>query len=630
MRKVLPAIASLLATLLLAAQAAAAGPTGHEVRDLHYGDVLFYFYQDNFFEAITRLMAARAMGRAQADAAEGDLLMGGMLLSYGQYRQAADIFQRLLDSDPRPEVRDRAWFYLGRTAYERGDLDGTLNALERIKGVKMEPRMDAERRMLQAQALMELGRNHEAAAILKAWKGPDDWANYARFNLGVALVRSGHADEGYALLTHAGSVERDGAEQLALADRANVALGFAMLQAGKPAEARTALERVQLDGLYANKALLGLGWADSALDRDAEALVPWQALAKRDPLDPAVQESLLAVPYAMARLHRYNLAASHYQDAIKSFAEESQKLDRSIAGIREGKLIPSLLTGDPVDRMRWGWHLKKLPDTPESVYLTHLAASRGFQAGLKNYADLRFLHDNLVQCARDVDAFSDMIATQRLRFEQSRTATEKALQGIDLDALGRQQAELAQRLSQIASTQDATGLANATEQAQLAKLADIEARIGRLGDDPQAAPLRDQARLLKGVLLWNLDHDYTLRLWQQQRAMSSVDEAMAEARQARVAVDEAERTRPGRLAGFGQQVEQQGPRIAGLLARTDTLMARQEHALEDLAVEELQQYQDRLQSYTAEARFALAQIYDRATSQGAPPPPADVKQVPAP
>jgi len=34
-----------------------------DVKDLHYGDVLFYFYQDDFFDSITRLLAARELDR---------------------------------------------------------------------------------------------------------------------------------------------------------------------------------------------------------------------------------------------------------------------------------------------------------------------------------------------------------------------------------------------------------------------------------------------------------------------------------------------------------------------------------------------------------------------------------------
>ena len=36
-------------------------PSG--IRDLYYGEVLFHFYQDQHFDALTHLLAARAAGR---------------------------------------------------------------------------------------------------------------------------------------------------------------------------------------------------------------------------------------------------------------------------------------------------------------------------------------------------------------------------------------------------------------------------------------------------------------------------------------------------------------------------------------------------------------------------------------
>ena len=35
----------------------------------------------------------------------------------------------------------------------------------------------------------------EAIALLQEWKGKTEWASYARFNLGVAMVRSGRVDD---------------------------------------------------------------------------------------------------------------------------------------------------------------------------------------------------------------------------------------------------------------------------------------------------------------------------------------------------------------------------------------------------------------------------------------------------
>jgi len=120
--------------------------------------------------------------------------------------------------------------------------------------------------------------------------------------------------------------------------------------------------------------------------------------------------------------------------------------------------------------------------------------------------------------------------------------------------------------------------------------------------------------------LWNLDHDYKLRLWQQQRGLSALDDALSDAQQGRKAVNDARQGQPERLASFGEQIDQQTPRIAELLQATDTLLTRQQTFLQELAVQELQTYQQRLQSYSLEARYALAQIYDRAADKAVTAP----------
>src|SRR5690242_5294659 len=57
------------------------------IRDLHYGDVLFYFYQDQNFEAITRLNAYEQWGLLPHHGPESQLLLGGLYLSLGLHNE---------------------------------------------------------------------------------------------------------------------------------------------------------------------------------------------------------------------------------------------------------------------------------------------------------------------------------------------------------------------------------------------------------------------------------------------------------------------------------------------------------------------------------------------------------------
>src|SRR5665213_1849407 len=272
-----------------------------DVKDLHYGDVLFYFFQDDYFDSITRLLAARQLDRIPHTQGEAELLLGGLYLSLGEHVEAGRIFQALLNQNASEAVRNRAWFYLGKVWYQRGYLDESERALRQVSD-KIDPRINAERYMLLAQLMMRQGRYDDAITALSNWKGAPDWTAYAQFNLGVALVRRGRLQEAITYLDRVGTIQTRSEELLALKDKANLALGFALLQGQRAAEAKPILQRVRLEGPYSSKALLGVGWADAGVGEFKKALVPWLTLRKRSLLDSAVQESFLTVPYAFMQL----------------------------------------------------------------------------------------------------------------------------------------------------------------------------------------------------------------------------------------------------------------------------------------------------------------------------------------
>ncbi|MDH3849373.1 MAG: hypothetical protein OEV05_16410, partial [Gammaproteobacteria bacterium] len=102
------------------------------VEEPHYGEILFYFYQEDYFPAIVRLLAAQQQGQLEQHSAQADLLKGGLYLSYGHHLEAAEIFERLLADNVNPEIRDRTWFFLAKIWRQRGYLDKAQRALDNI------------------------------------------------------------------------------------------------------------------------------------------------------------------------------------------------------------------------------------------------------------------------------------------------------------------------------------------------------------------------------------------------------------------------------------------------------------------------------------------------------------------
>jgi chromosome segregation ATPase len=64
--------------------------------------------------------------------------------------------------------------------------------------------------------------------------------------------------------------------------------------------------------------------------------------------------------------------------------------------------------------------------------------------------------------------------------------------------------------------------------------------------------------------------------------------------------------------GYDDRIAGLRARVGEALERLGSLMARQGHLLETVAIEELGLRRDRLEAYQNQARFALADSYDRA------------------
>jgi len=603
-----------------------------KVQDLYYGDVLFYFFQDDYINALTRLTAAQLKQRIQHHSDDAELLLGGLYLSVGQHREAGEIFGRVLDrKNVPPAVRDRARFFLGKVWYLRSYYDEAIDTLGAAGKTGLSPEMEAERRMLLAQALMHRGRYAEAVQSLANWNGPITWQAYAQFNLGVALVRDGKLEQGVQLLEAVGRLDRSNRELDALRDKANLALGFALLQANRPSEARPMLERVRLDGPLSTKALLGVGWADSGLDQYRQALVPWTELHGRNLLDSAVQESYLAVPYAFAKLGANRQAAESYESAIREFAVETGRLDESITAIRHGGLLETIVKNESKSQLGWFWQLSALPDAPESRYLFHLMARNEFQEGLKNFRMMRYMERNLDTWALSVEAFKDMLATREQRYTERIPVVLDKLKGVDVEEMQRRRTEFESRIASAEATGDRAALGTPREREIWTQVEQMENVLSTAGDDPELAEAREKLRLVKGVVYWQMNDGFKARAWAARKNLREVGQALRETEKRWSLVQEARTAVPDRNGNFGERIAALHPRIEAARQRLARLEHAQAEYLADIAVGELESQKDRISTYMLQARYALATIYDRAAAAAqqpsAPPPaPADNAQ----
>lgn len=164
-----------------------------------------------------------------------------------------------------------------------GEPDAALTTLRALP-VRLERRQRHRLALLKARAHFALDRPLAAAQALQAAEfdplrlvgAPLDArleAAVLQYDLGIALIRSGAAARGRALLERLGRSDSIGDEPSAqaLRDRANLGLAAEFLAAGQGATARALFERVALEGPYSNRALLGMGWASLGPQGDPQS-----------------------------------------------------------------------------------------------------------------------------------------------------------------------------------------------------------------------------------------------------------------------------------------------------------------------------------------------------------------------
>lgn len=454
--------------------AAFAGP-GQQVDDARYGEVLFQFYQQEYFTAISHLLAARSQGRLMQDWFEAELLLGGLKLSYGLTDAAEKIFQRLLAQQTTPSVRNHAWYYLAQLAFQKGRLDQAAHALTQISE-ELPPELAGKRQLLSALVHMQQGNYTGAVKTLSPWRGLPEGEVYGRYNLGIALIRSGEAMRGVEQLQYVVRAKADTEEARALRDKASVATAQALLQEQQPAQAKRALERVRLQGPSSNLALLGAGWAEMVAGDHRAALVPWSELRKRPIADPAVQEAMLAAPYALLKLQARDQAADMYRVGTELLSAEAERIDDAMREIKNGRLLDAALKIDLRNDQ-----LPPMEGIPGRSYLGTLIASHGFRRALQDHQDIEALAANLRWWREELDGFDAALASHRQRFEKKLPQIRQQLTQLAPEALQERYQALKIALP-VTSDPDLQALERELEQAQQRSSA-LKAVEARAADD---------------------------------------------------------------------------------------------------------------------------------------------------
>jgi hypothetical protein len=616
----------LLASLATAAYAGA--PDGEEsaTRDWYFGEAVYYAQQGHYFEALERLDAELGQHRGVDEPAldslyrnlrEAEFSVGDFELNYRMHHRAGRAITAVLEGAVDEAVRNDAAYRLARIHFQKGQLEDALLALDRIGGRVPDEIVD-DVEFLRANTYLGLGRHAEAAAVLKGLQGAKGLEGFAAYNFGIALLEDDRRQEALAQLDRAGQIQSGEDAVLAIRDKANFVLGTLLVEDAQFERAKHSFDRVRLEGPFSNSALLASGWAAAADEDYGRAVVPWAVLAERDGTDAAVQEAQLALPFAYGKLDVHGRAAVLYAGALESFNHEIERLDASLTSIRDGKFLKVLVREEVRQDRDWVIRLRSLPESPETYYLMELLASHDFQTALQNYLDLEDLRRKLASWHVSFDAFDDMIGLRRRYYEPQLPGVDAEFR--DLDSRMRLRLEqhelLEKRLQGMLTAPRPDFLATADERLTATRLAELAASLE--GDtSATAAELRARIARLQGTITYTLRTQYHERLDVFARHLRDLGEATEVLRAQHVEFVRARQAAVHSYEGYDRPLSRLRTRVNEALAEVNLLMARQGRLLELVAIDELVARRERLEAYEEQARYALADSYDRATGERA-------------
>jgi hypothetical protein len=613
----------LSAALLASSSSVFAAETGHlELKDPYFGEALYYAHQGEYFDAIARLDTELkqhyGVDEPQLDTLhfhinQAEFSVGDFELSYRMHRRAGRAIQAVIEGNVAPAVRNEAIFRLARIYFQKEQNINALHTIERIEG-KVPDGLGNDIAFLKAQIYMANGRFSQAEAIFSSLEGKQGYQGFSSYNLGVALFAQGKEEEGVAMLDRAGQLDAGERAVRAIKDKSNLALGSRLLEMEKSGRAQQYFARVRLDGPFSNRALLGLGWTHVNREDYRRALVPWRMLLERNITDASVQEALLGVPYAYGKLGMYGKAAIMYGSALERIGGELDKLNASIKSIKEGKFLEALVREEINQDKGWVIRLRELPETPETYYLMALMASHDFQSSLQNYLDLEQLRKKLDSWGAYYDAYEEMIALRRQYYEPLLPDIDEQFRKLDsrIRLRTEQRDRIANRLNTMLVSPRPEFLATADERIARARIASLEKRLAGTQGGASAATLHRVERL-KGYILWNINTEYDERLTEAFTHLEELDADIARLREIYGSFVRTRQAATQSYQGYDDQIRRLRIKTRKAMETVKTLMARQGHMLEVMAVNELVKRRQELEKSQVKARFALAESYDRAT-----------------
>ena len=416
------------------------------------GEVYFQSYLGHHFDALSKLDILLddinasdediVLNLKSFDQQQRILDVSELEINYGLSQLSGRAVRASLDNNKTVLERNLAAYRLADIYFRQNTIPLARHALELIRGDVPDDYED-DVRYLEARILYAEQQYTQAIEAFEEVDPDGAHGVFARFNQAAALTAAGHEEQSWQVLDDLGQSATDSVVKLALRDKANIILARDRMAEGEHAASLHYFNRVSLDGPFTNKALLGAGWAQVALNEPEKAQATWRVLIARDKADRYVQEALLALPYVISQSGDYLTAVELYEQAIATYRQQLEIISGLQQAMQGDELMDALIAlfQSSADRV----HRKKIINTRTintgtRQYLYEMLASDRFIKTLQDYIDMSELQRYFNKSLVTLGALSDFTQAASSKNRPVR-ATDRIIAGSrkllgELSALG--------------------------------------------------------------------------------------------------------------------------------------------------------------------------------------------------
>ena len=589
----------------------------HEVKDLAYGEFLYDYFQEKYFSAITKALIADYRNQFDHHDEQVQVLVGSLFVGYGLLDKAERIFNDLLEYTTEPKTREQIWFNLAELYYRRGNPDKSLELLNTHFKIPS----DAIHTQVSLQyALNYLAKGNLELALehLRRIKDTDNLNAFAYLNLGSVyslLDQPEKAEKYFAKLLRA---KGKSALVKGIKDRAALALGKHYLETEQYGQARQAFRNIRFNSAAANTGLLGLGWAAFKAEDPKAALAPWMELQKRSHTDRAVQEAYVNIPYAYENLGAMQMALDGYHQATRFYESEQERLQEIRDTIRNSDWVDQLTPAvkfsfDPMDKLPEF----RPPEQDSSLYLYKMFATHDFNEGYRNYRELQRLMQVLNHWHKQIPIFHEMIRSHMERMDSlAPEARAKINEGEQIyQEVSEQLEHIKNKLSRAIREDDVTVTADTEQLSLLDRISELEKKVEELPDTLEYQAEKDRFRVIKGLLMWDLNSTAIERRWERMKDRVFIENQLLDLERSIARITTLRERRQERFAGFKARIDDLQSRLVDIYAECQQALIRQRVFLKGLALQQLAQREAHITQLQGNALYAIARLQDMAFSQ---------------